>query len=469
MIGADFCQNRDWVTDSNKVWREYVKDYAPDLLIFAFGVNETTAQEIYGQDIDKAYADNLASLVSFVGTWSKAPSICFVTSLLGTTDEDDAIAVFGYWPSQLVRQCVARVTRHYAINHGYALADANRLWLLLRDGKDDVNRASTWEREFEGFDTTDWSGDKASFTLLDGTLTQNTSNKFVTRDRLFYEGSVQMDIVPQANGDNGILYVYVRNNANLGSILFSIRPSGTNGVADGRIRLYWMDKAETPTLLDDQALTLNTGTTYNIKITSAGCTHTLYVDGVQIATADYYGNMHDGTIKIGGPLTTPPTISNLYLSYMDELIDAPMYSNSVLLGAVPNTDYSASGDGIHHPSGIGHALAYAPAFDGLIDKAEKNVDIIKDWTACTLASGVTGELMCVRMGNIVMVQGSVVLTTPTTANATTIATIPPELKPHYTNYDAVTTCMVADTTGSIGFAPIYIDSNLNIKVHGAEP
>lgn len=376
----DRAHARKWLTDTNKVWRTYVEDFAPDLLIVAFGVNDTTATKANGHDRDGDFIAALNNtLVPYINGWSKVPSLCLVTSLLTTTKTSDSIPVFGFAPSEVVTQATARAVRHYAQDYGFALADANRLWLLLRDGSDDVNRASTWERNAEGLSSSKWIGDKSSFGLSGVRLTQNTAGKYVTRTRLFFEGSVEADIVPRSNGAAGNYVVAVRSDDDLGKIIWTLTPSSANGTADGTIKIESVTPSYGTMLIASQTgLTINTGTSYNLRLDSIGSKHTAYIGGNQVLTAALYNCMHDGQVTIGSN-TTAPYIDNLILSYEDPLKDSPVYYESDLLGVTPYNDKSSSGDGIHHPTGLGHSMAYSAAFLPLLSHCNPDTPFICEY------------------------------------------------------------------------------------------
>jgi len=358
---------RPWVTDPNKVWRTYVQDYAPDLVIVAFGMNDSNGSKAFAYGLDNYFATNLDTMKTFVNTWTKVPSVCLVSTILPTTD----IAAVqqelpGFDQSQEVTQAVARTTRQYAKSNNFALADANRLYLLLRDGTDDVLRKSDAEFNWEGYSSSDWTGDKANFSLASNILTPNSTNKFITRARNYYEGTIELDFTPQVNGADGVLWVGYRKDTDLGYLLWTISPSTTNGASDSSIKLWSMTAAGNVTLSDVSAGIINTGTKYNLTIESVGNKHTLSINGTVIQVFKTYHIMHDGQVYLGSSGACP-ILENLSISFEDSLFDRPMYSQADLIGELPYTDTTSSGDGIHHPTGLGHAVTYLPSLFGLMN------------------------------------------------------------------------------------------------------
>lgn len=119
-----------WYTDHSKPWLDYVKDDAPDLLILAFGMNDSNGLN----------AGAIHAVVNKIKAWSKVPSILFVTNpvpAMSTTYEGGS----GFYATifQEGRDWAAGYVRSYARHYGYSLLDINRQFCLVRDGRDYLN------------------------------------------------------------------------------------------------------------------------------------------------------------------------------------------------------------------------------------------------------------------------------------------------------------------------------------------
>lgn len=116
-----------WYVDRQKPWLDYVKDLSPDLLFLAFGMNDA-------QGFD---APSMHAVIAKIKSWSKVPSIVFVT-----TPNPSMSTLYGNgsgfydYASQEGRDYVAGYVRSYAKRNGYGLLDINRQTNLLRDGRD---------------------------------------------------------------------------------------------------------------------------------------------------------------------------------------------------------------------------------------------------------------------------------------------------------------------------------------------
>lgn len=116
-----------WYTDTSKNWLDYVEEDAPDLLILAFGMNDSNGFN----------AGALHAVVDKVKAWSKVPSLLFVTNpvpSIATTWSNGS----GFYATifQEGRDWAAGYARSYAKHYGYSVLDINRQFCLIRDGRD---------------------------------------------------------------------------------------------------------------------------------------------------------------------------------------------------------------------------------------------------------------------------------------------------------------------------------------------
>lgn len=327
-----------------KSWFDHVKDYAPDLVILAFGMNDTG-----GTAPADGEANNLLYLINEMNNWNPVPSIVLVPTILPTKNTDI------YQQGQNVTNSVARATREVAKNNGYMVADANRLFQILRDGIEEVTRSSAIEYNFQGFeDDLLWTGDKDSF-QLNGVVLSPVNNqvyKYITREKTFFNGTLQVDIKPINATDTA--WINYRKDDVYGYMTIFVQPQ------EGKISLYKGDNGDL--LAQATSLTIPNGQYSNIKLIANGSSHKIYLNDQKIIDAITYKNLHDGKLSIGSSQTSV-VYSNMIISFEDRIETVPAYTEEELLGKYNSSE---SGNGINHPSGEGHALVYSPTFNGLL-------------------------------------------------------------------------------------------------------
>lgn len=347
---------RPWST-VGKSWLNTVRDSKPDLLILGTGMNDA-----FGNNADDNEAVNLGLLMNEVKTWSPVPSIVLIPTFLPTKD------LGRYGQTQVATQRIARATREFAKANGIAIADANRLYQILLDGKEEVTRAAALESNWQGFNTDDWIGDKASFAKSGNTLSpvDGAFNKFVTRTKDFYNGVIEEDYTPTSDGFGGsTAWINYREDSAYGKFIVLV----TAGNGTGSVGLFTSDS--TTALIFASNLNIPSGQTSKIKVEVNGKNHKVYINDVLRLDFDTYKKMHDGKISIGSEQTLP-TFSNLNITYFDPIQSAGAYTEDDLLGK-PN-DPTTSGNGINHLTGMGDAMVYQPAFNGIIRDMTKPVE-----------------------------------------------------------------------------------------------
>ncbi|WP_221469322.1 SGNH/GDSL hydrolase family protein [Cohnella nanjingensis] len=343
-----------WAT-VGKSWRDNVRDFQPDLVVVAFGMNDAYVNTVKADEI---FSASLDSLVQYSKTWTKQPSIVLVPVFLPT--QNAALTP----ERQDVVFSVARATREYGQLNGYPVADANRIYNILRNGIDDVARSNITEVGFVNFPS-GWIGDTNSFILSGAILTPKPGvvGKFVYRNRNFYNGFIQFDVIPSVASYSGEAWVNFRNST-LGTMTLLVR--GGTGTT-GNVQLF----ANTTSLAQANNLTIPLNVATTIRIESYGSNHKVYVNGVKVIDVTGIYVLHDGTVGLGGDGTVP-TYSNLQIGYDDPLgakrpfRTTPIFSESELIG-----DYNSTindGNGINHPTGAGHYLFYYVAFKGVIQE-----------------------------------------------------------------------------------------------------
>ncbi|MEG0775131.1 SGNH/GDSL hydrolase family protein [Clostridium sp.] len=345
--------HRDWsVTD--KSWKDHVKDFKPDLLIIAFGMNDANG---YIKNSDEEMRKALDSFVGFTKTWEVAPDLVLVPTILPTKD------VTRYNQRQDITNSVALVTREYAKEKGYVCADANRLFQILRDEKDVESTYSQTENNLER--VTDFLDGTISFdAVFNATGIEGGRNILYRSSDL---GSIIIQMQAKEDG-TGVISLYASDN---GSIY---GPSGKKGnknivyetTESGNVIVIVEDESEVELepykIVEVPGVKLNTS--YNVKIEADGIKHKVYINNVLQLEFSTYSKLVGGKVsfKPTGPYSAE--ISNIAIEKQVPYKEGSAFTEDDLLGRY--NEPGESGNGINHPSSLGMGLFYTPAFNGVI-------------------------------------------------------------------------------------------------------
>ncbi|MBT2759831.1 SGNH/GDSL hydrolase family protein [Paenibacillus sp. ISL-20] len=330
-----------------KSWLDTVKDFNPDLLIIAFGMNEA-----WVATSDNDFYKRLKSLVDASQTWASKPSTVYVTTILPTKNPEY------YDQRQDITKSVNRAGRVLAKEYGLPIIDAGRLWEIVRDGIDDPYTSAIKISNFS--DYADWTGDKSSFTLAGGVLSPNAgvTGKYVLNPRSFYNGDFSVTINPSVEDVNGTAWIMYRY-SDLGHMLVM---AGA-GSGTGFLRLYTFDDGSYVPLVDLANLNIPVNTESRITVRALDDRHQVFLNGGLTIDHKTATNFHEGGIRLGSNFT-PPKYSSLDINYAEPLKGEPIYTELELLGPFGNDPQS--GNGINHPTGLGTAVSYCAAYGGLV-------------------------------------------------------------------------------------------------------
>ncbi|MEE4462355.1 hypothetical protein V2S84_09555, partial [Azotobacter chroococcum] len=126
-----------WYTVTTDPWLDYIEALNPDLVIFNFGMNDAEYFNLL----------NMNSVILKIMAWAKVPDIVLCTPMVSSLEADPTFSWASAKAGQEGRDAVAGYTRSLAINNGYGLIDINRVFNLVRDGRDlctlDLERIAT--------------------------------------------------------------------------------------------------------------------------------------------------------------------------------------------------------------------------------------------------------------------------------------------------------------------------------------
>ncbi len=348
--------HRDWSVPG-KAWRDHAKDLSPDLLVVAVGMNDAHNRS----DSDWDFWNALNNFCSYAETWSKVPDIVLVPTILPTKNSSI------YDQRQDVTNNIASVTREYAKEKNYICADANRLFQILRDGKDIVSTYEVKESDLS-----------------------NVNN--------FTNGTIEFDLNLKSHGIEGgrdIIYrssdlgsVILRLQANKdgtgsASLYFNDTPTTTKVVEPDEKIAYEVDKdGNTVVIIKEKEIveiepnktveisSFALNKSYKVKIEANGISHKVSINDKSVIDYKVYQGIMGGKLSTKDTGKTASSISNLTIKNQVSYTESPLYSEAELLG--PYNDPNISGNGINHPNELGHNIVYLPAFNSIIKELKNS-------------------------------------------------------------------------------------------------
>jgi len=328
-------------------WRQHVEDAAPHLVVWAHGMNNFTMA-------DQAYATAVQSFHDYTKTWAAPPTVALATTFLPTRLD----------PTFKVQQTALdsryRVLRDFAVANRLPLLDANRVYHFLRDGVDEGRRRWFREDAFRAFGTNWWDtieGSAGGVNLTSGRLVftgvARPRRKLNAADFQAY-----LTFRPAQSGD--VLAFNYRVDADTPSERYELQWSGVN------VRIYW--KATSVAHVVDTAPTV--GADNYVRVRCDGARHRVWINGtLKIDTIDY-SRLADGgcayRVYLGG-VGAAQIGCTLKVGYPARYARPLLHEDDLLgLGDWGSNPDSAGGNGLNHPSTVGHYLIYAPAFGAFL-------------------------------------------------------------------------------------------------------
>lgn len=330
--------NYSWYTDPDRAWLEYVKDLTPDLLIFAFGMNDQ-ANFQYAQ---------LKAVLAKVNAWPKVPSIIFCTNLVPTMEaHPDNFVGYSDRAGQEGRDFVAGYTRCYAERNGYGLIDINRVCNIVRDGFD---TRRTFARFIETRDTSGTGYYQATVNCRDFSITARINGDAATQLAKYGNASPMALQLSSTSANAVFIGKTGANNINLtfyeasGSIVQTL-DTGVP-VPSGDHFLYLEVK--------DNTFTLQLITTAGVM---AGA-------NIRVENIMRFGGEFVPRFNYFSTLTGPS--DSVSLNIGDHILSKPLRTDVEMWGTPASSLSTKSpygGNGLNHPTSIGAAAVYGPAID----------------------------------------------------------------------------------------------------------
>lgn len=345
-----------------KPWIYHVRDFAPDMLIVAMGMNEASGD-------GAAIAASTKAVITESTTWTKPPSVALVASML------PSIANPPFPTAQVAVQIAADVMRSVAAETNASLIDANREFVLFRDAKDVVAKKYNLDVGFTNF-LSNWS-------VVSGAFAESGGTTLVGKG-----GAVRT--IQSVDSHIGAFFSaadYAVTSVSLGYRINFAELSGNQyygGVFGGnKARLYF----NLALVAEVTITTLINGDPVAIDIVCRGAHHQMWVNGVLVIDVWDYKKLTGGQSAVVVSGANDATVYNYSAKYGNpQTYGTPQLSETDLLGVNdwstnPYSGSSAGGNGVNHPSKLGSLMAYGTAFRPLLAQAKNalaggKVDVI---------------------------------------------------------------------------------------------
>lgn len=345
-----------------KSWLDHVKDSAPDMLVVAFGLNP---------EFDVKIRDHLAAIRTAANSWTKIPSLVFISAMRPDTR----------WQDQYRAQGIARVYRAWARQLGYSLIDVNRANNILRDGFDE--QMSQWRMVGDVFDNRwrpEWVPDSGTVVATDGFTRTFGPNSFVRIPMGHgiipkgHDVSIQVEVGAPMNATTGNLRIYCRAESPYTDPMLCPAWLATQ-VSSASARIYEAGTGAGAIGGGSEVGTAHTGTFSTgtiVRLDCIGPRMNLYINGVLRNTALQYSNMRGGDILIGafgGSGAGGLVVKNPRIYAREPGLNTPLLSQTELYGVYDGTasrKMPYGGNGLNHPTSIGVTAMYKPGIQGLV-------------------------------------------------------------------------------------------------------
>ena len=382
-----------WPTGSvsGKTWKQHIVDSAPDIIVWAFGMNDGTDYEtfLYNYETFQTYIKTqMASSVP----WFVLVS-CFLADKIPPNGQPHAT-----W--QIPAQCMADQMKYVAQRDSYGLIDANAVFSLLRDGiRHDY---APYKHEFNWRYATDpaaWLY-QAGFAYSAGPSaaigTGMATRRIATRD-IDFSGTFQVSAFLGGNFVGRIMY---RGNSDTPGLLtgYAVDLVINSSSQIATVNLYWKSTLIATANYDMGGLP-PVGHTVAFKVKCYGARHEVWLTSLLLLEVDHWHSFYRGPVQIGIPQGVG-SVSGLGLSYTGVntegpvdfdrkwLLGTPVYDTGGVFQAysdfITNPD-SMGGNVVNHPTAWGHNTFYGfgvmKFVDELKQRVNEKIEIIKTASA----------------------------------------------------------------------------------------
>jgi lysophospholipase L1-like esterase len=369
----------DWGKDKmfdgvTKRWIDHIKDYEPDIVIIAFGMNtdNIVAQKYYKTMLD--VIDELEQLLT-------PPLIALLTTPTPANNMDDTIGwdAFGGIEQQNFRYVAASACRAIAKEKGCYLIDVNRLSSIKRYGFDSASEFVSFNK-IENLEVGGGSYNQKF-------LFNNNAIVGLTEYMNDYVVKFKLDLPKWIDKDNYIEIEYDMDTDGGFSKLIRVFVDGINdnfGLSSNNLtNALSFGKFFDNTSFQNSGMTQNSsmvnisdGGTHEFVFEKRGNRSSLFIDNTLVID-DFTPYSKFGYIKIRNALGVDVWCHGLNLfrninhSYFEVLTEEEMYGEYV------RKDYTTreitGGNGANHPSSLGVASVYYPCISEFVNWLSLNI------------------------------------------------------------------------------------------------
>ena len=340
---------REWCDEANN-WYQHIIDFQPNLLIVSFGMND-------GQIRAFEYLSNLNLLKTKVLDSISNCSYVLTTTILPTENKEL------YTQDQELTEYIAKLTYNFANSNGYACCNVNRLFCILRNGKDyyDYNMLKT----FLPLNKSDWSGNQRIQSVNDTTFkfAESGTITYLNENGNFaYEGYISFPSASSVTNDCWLDFIFRGNAKFTNSYGFIVRLIPKT---DGSLDVLLYNGTGTFTGAGKNITTLGFGKVAYVEISFINNKVIVKIKNEIVFEKEYVDYCFDGYFAIKNYSGGAIQFAETKIAYGKYLTEPTVYLESDLVGT---TDKNTSGNGINHPTDFGHGLFYYPPFKKLIDE-----------------------------------------------------------------------------------------------------
>lgn len=327
---------------AGKSWRDHVRDEAPDLVVWAHGMNNfhLTGQEYYTA---------VTEFLDYAATWPKAPAVALVTTFLPTRLDP------AYRVRQVTHDGHYRILRELAVVRRLGLIDANRVYHFLRDGIDEGRRQWFREDDFRGWNTAWWDFLEGGFGQVSSSAGRLRFSGVARPRRKMLAADFQADLTWRPANAGDVLAFNYRIDPDNSADRYEFQWSGAN------LKIYW--KGVVKLSVVDAAATV--GADNFVRVRCDGAQHRVWINGVLKLDGNDFESLGEGSCAYRAYLGSAAAaeIGCILKAGYTARHARPLLHEDDLIGVGDwgvNAD-SAGGNGINHPSTVGHYLIYGPA------------------------------------------------------------------------------------------------------------
>lgn len=334
---------RQWPGGSvqGKSWADHIKDFGPDLVIYAFGANDLSG-------ISSLNAYYYLKSLDYQNTWSKVPSVAIATAALPTLS-------FGY---QEQVQVAADAARGVARSRKITILDINRIFNIHRSAVDVDDIEYVQDESFKDYPS-GWSKEAGATLAVFGSDTEYN---------LSGQGAVMRD--KQSKDINiSAAFTMPKWSAQTGGIRYRSLGAGltqyTAQVTANQVLLYWGG-----TIIGTSSVysAIPDGASATLQVVVTGARHEVFLNGNKVISLYDYNNLRFGEFGLvvsGGDGTISNWVANLGVPKQRGI---PDMSDIQIYGV---KDFAANpsgpgGNAINHPTKTANSVIWGASLDPLL-------------------------------------------------------------------------------------------------------